>query len=186
MDLEFGDVVFIRVDNFLFRRVAESTRTWTSHVGIISGKENGEWLVTESRIPRVGTTTLDDFIQRSANKDYSIRRYKNELSGVQIESMKSQMNSGMGTFYHFGFDYDSRRQFCSKFVYDVYRQGAGVEIGRVETFRELLSKNEGYPLTFWKLWFFGFIPWERRTVSPGSQYLCDNFTTVYEKLSEYI
>jgi hypothetical protein len=75
----------------------------------------------------------------------------------------------MGRWYHLGFNYDSRRMFCSKFVHEVFREALGVEIGTVQTFGELLECKPDQALGFWKLWFFGRIPWTRRTVTPASQ-----------------
>ena len=76
----------------------------------------------------------------------------------------------MGKWYHLGFDLDSRHQFCSKFVYEIFREAVGVEIGSVELFRDLLARNPHSPLQFWKMWFIGRIPWDRRTITPGSQF----------------
>jgi hypothetical protein len=75
----------------------------------------------------------------------------------------------MGKLYHLGFKYESPRQFCSKFVYDAYRTATGIEIGTLESFSELLQKQPKTSLWFWRLWFFGVIPWSRITVTPASQ-----------------
>jgi hypothetical protein len=89
----------------------------------------------------------------------------------------------MGKWYHLGFDLDSPRQFCSKFVYEIYRDALGVNVGTVESFRDLLQRNPSYPLAFWKLWFLGRIPWERRTITPGTQYESALLETVYENVT---
>ncbi len=41
-------------------------------------------------------------------------------------------------------------------------------LGDVETFDTLLRRNPDHPLGFWKIWYFGRIPWQRRTVTPAS------------------
>jgi hypothetical protein len=43
-------------------------------------------------------------------------------------------------------------------VYDVYKNALGVEVGNLQTFRQLLAENPNVTLTFWRLWYFGFIP----------------------------
>ena len=86
----------------------------------------------------------------------------------------------MGIWYHLGFDLDSPRQYCSKFVHEVYRDAMGISLGKVETFRELLDANPGSPLSFWKMWFLGRIPWDRRTVTPASMLASELLHTVYE------
>src|ERR1700690_3265058 len=48
-----GDVVFTRIGGPIFTRVALTTQSWTSHVGIIVDYRNGDWIVAESGIPFV-------------------------------------------------------------------------------------------------------------------------------------
>lgn len=78
------------------------------------------------------------------------------------------MPSRSNKFYHTGFDYHSSRQFCSKFVFDIYKSALSINNGKIETFQELLGKNPQAKLNFWKLWFIGHIPWERATVTPAN------------------
>ena len=182
--LRVGDIVFISIDTFLYRRVAASTQSWTSHVGMISSKSADEWIVAESRIPRCGYCGLEKFINRSMNGDYSIKRLKRELTTEELNKMDHEIRARLGQFYHLGFNYDSKRQFCSKFVYDIYKNATGVEIGKLETFEALLQKQKDYPLGFWKLWYFGRIPWKRRTISPGNLYESADLETVDERITK--
>ena len=178
--LQVGDVVFIRVANFLYRRVADATNSWTSHVGLISGREQGEWLVAESAVPRSRYCPLSRFVSRSAGGQYAVKRLKTPLTEADQRRLQAEAAQRMGIWYHLGFDFDSPRQFCSKFVHEIYREALGVEIGTVEPFRALLARNPESPLTFWKLWFLGRIPWERRTITPGSQYECAQLESISE------
>ncbi|EJA7649045.1 TPA: YiiX/YebB-like N1pC/P60 family cysteine hydrolase, partial [Escherichia coli] len=57
---------------------------------------------------------------------------------------------------------------CSKFVFDIYKEALCIPVGEIETFGELLNSNPNAKLTFWKFWFLGSIPWERKTVTPAS------------------
>ncbi|MEM8549899.1 MAG: YebB family permuted papain-like enzyme [Verrucomicrobiota bacterium] len=176
--LRAGDIVFIRIANFLYRRVAEATRSWTSHVGFLHHREGEAWMVAESAIPRVRLTPLPSFLARSDRGQYAITRLHSEINEEAAEKLRRAASSRMGTLYHLGFKYDSPRQFCSKFVYDCYRDALDVRIGRLETFRELLASNPDSPLWFWRLWFWGRIPWERRTITPASQLEDPQLTTV--------
>jgi hypothetical protein len=172
-----GDIIFIRINNPLYRRVAMVTRSWTSHVGIVV-EEGGEILVAESTIPVSKKTPLAHFLQKSYAGQYAIKRLQQDLTTQQQERIRAEINQRLGIWYHIGFKYDSPRQFCSKFVYDVFYAALGIEIGRLETFRELLQPNVADQLWFWRLWFFGCIPWNRRTVTPASQFLSDALATV--------
>jgi hypothetical protein len=177
-----GDIVFIRISNFLYRRVADTTMSWTSHVGFVYGKEDGNWMIAESAIPVSRKCTLKRFIERSEDAQISIRRLKKSLTSHEISTLKQAADKRMNISYHTGFRYHSKKQFCSKFVHDVYKEAIGIQIGEFETFKDLLNKNPDSPMGFWYTWFFGFVPWDRVTITPATQYKSDKFETVYENI----
>jgi cell wall-associated NlpC family hydrolase len=181
-DLQVGDLVFIRVANFLYRRVADATRSWTSHVGMIDHRAGAEWIVAESTVPWSRYGSLTRFLRRSQSGQHAIMRLKTPLDAAAQARLQAAARKRMGRWYHFGFDLDSRHQFCSKFVYEVYRDALGVSLGTIESFRELLTSNPNSPLTFWKVWFLGRIPWERRTITPSSQYASDLLQPVSQSI----
>jgi hypothetical protein len=180
--LQTGDIIFIRVANFLYRRVADATASWTSHVGMVHRREGAEWLVAESAVPWSRYSPLTRFISRSEAGRCAVMRLKSPPDAHAQKKLQDEAERRMGQWYHFGFDLGARRQFCSKFVYEVYRDALGVNIGTIESFRELLERNPASPLTFWKIWFLGRIPWERRTITPGSQYQSDLLERVCENV----
>lgn len=63
-------------------------------------------------------------------------------------------------------------------MFDIYKEALSIPIGDVETFEELLNSNPNAKLTFWKLWFLGSIPWERKTVTPASLWQHPNLILV--------
>lgn len=113
-------------------------------------------------------TTLSRFIKRSANQRYAIKRLDAGLTEQQKQRIVEQVPSRLRKLYHTGFKYESSRQFCSKFVFDTYKEALCIPVGEIETFGELLNSNPNAKLTFWKFWFLGSIPWERKTVTPAS------------------
>lgn len=176
--LQPGDIIFTSIANFLYRRVAQATGSKTSHVGIVFYDETRGWLVAESAVPTVRYSTLARFIARSDQGWAVVRRVRGGLSAEQVGLLRQQCDLRMGKLYHFGFHYASPRQFCSKFVYDCYRTAIGIEVGRLESFRSLLDSQPNTPLLFWRLWFFGRIPWTRLTVTPASQLICPTLETI--------
>jgi hypothetical protein len=164
-----GDIVFTRIGGPIFTRVADTTQSWTSHVGIIVDYENGDWIVAESRIPFVSKTTLRKFLDRSVDQKFSIRRLRTEPTKEQKRSMLRFADSEMGKLYSLGFNLESRQTFCSKFVHDVVYESTRQPIGEIETFDHLLHRNPDAPLFFWRAWFLGFIPWHRTTITPASE-----------------
>ena len=168
LPLRSGDIVFIAIPNALYRRVAEATESKASHVGIAFEDPKQGWLVAESTIPVVKYTPLETFLGKSDGGWIAVRRLKGGLTEEQVSALRQACDKRLGKLYHQGFRYGSRRQFCSKLVYNAYLEALGVRVGEVETFSHLLARNPTGSQSFWKLWFFGFIPWSRLTVTPAS------------------
>lgn len=166
--LAVGDVVFIRVGAKPFREVAAATNSWTNHVGIVVGMDGNEPLIGESTFPLSRTTRLSKFIARSESGRYAVARLKTELSPDQQQAVARAAKRRSGIFYDTGFDLRSKRQFCSRYVREVLVEATGVQVGEVQTFADLLQQQPGVDLSFWKVWYFGNIPWDRATVSPAS------------------
>ena len=165
-----GDIIFISIPRNPFKKVAEATRCQANHVGIVFHDPARGWLVAESAVPLSRYTTLEKFIARSDKGWHAIRRLKTGLTKSQVQQLRAECNARMGIIYHTGFRYESRRMFCSKFVYDVFQSALGIRIGELETFSHLLERNPEAGLLFWRVWFFGKIPWTRLTVTPASQF----------------
>jgi len=176
--LQEGDIVFIATKGLLFRRVARATGSKASHVGIAFRDARRGWVVAESAVPRSRYSALERFVARSDQRWFVIRRLGRDLAPEEVRKLRAACDARMGRWYHTGFKYDSLRMFCSKFVHEVYREALGLDIGAVETFSELLHRNPEEKLGFWKWWFFGRIPWNRRTVTPASQLVSPLLRTV--------
>jgi hypothetical protein len=164
-----GDIVFTRIGGPIFTRVAVTTRSWTSHVGIIVDYQHGDWIVAESGVPCVRKTPLRKFLGHSVDQEFAIMRLKTEPTDQEKRAMLKFADSQVGKFYSLGFDLQSQKTFCSKFVHDVVLESTHQSIGEVETFDQLLHSNPDTPLAFWRTWFFGFIPWQRTTITPASE-----------------
>ena len=182
-ELHEGDLIFIAIPSFLYRRVALHTGSKASHVGIILKDDDGNWIVAESAVPLSKYSTYDNFISRTEDDWYCIRRLKKPITSQQLETIKAECDKRMGIFYHLGFKFDSNRLFCSKFVFEVFKSALGISVGKLETLKEIYTNLPGSSLTFWRIWYFGFIPWSRITVTPASQMESDLLDTIYENNS---
>ncbi len=166
--LAVGDIVFIRVSVLPFEKVSSTTCSWTNHVGIVIDVGGKEPLIAESRFPLSCTTTWSRFVARSENGRVAVSRLGFALDQQQCDRLREAAAARSGILYDTGFDLYSRRQFCSRYVREVMRDATGITIGHVENFSELLSKNPHADLAFWRIWYFGYIPWQRKTVTPAS------------------
>jgi hypothetical protein len=166
--LRVGDIVFTRVLPRAFREVANTTGTWTNHVGIIIDCGDGEPVVAESRFPLSRSTSLSAFVRRSDGGRIAVSRLRMPLNDVQLNHVRKAARRRLNTFYDTGFNLHSRRQFCSRYVREVLAEATGISPGEVQSFGALLRQRPDANLRFWRLWFFGRIPWNRETVSPAS------------------
>ncbi len=166
--LEVGDLIFIRVPLLPFRKVADTTLSWTNHVGIVIEIADGEPVIAESRVPLSGTTSWSHFVRRSDAGRVAVARLKAALGGEQRENLLRAARKRYGVWYDTGFNLHSRRQFCSRFVREVLDEAAGVKLGKIEDFSALLAQNPQADQIFWRVWYFGAIPWQRETVTPAS------------------
>jgi uncharacterized protein YycO len=176
--LQEGDVLFTSIPNFLYKAIEKSTASPTSHVGIAI-KQNGTWMVAESKVPFSRVSTLENFVGRSDKGWLRVNRLESGLAKKQKTALSSFCLSNLGRMYDFGFNYQSSRTFCSKFVHDAYLAGCGITIGQVESVDSLLEKCPADSINFWKMWFCGFIPRKNLTVTPHSQYVDSQFMEIY-------
>lgn len=166
--LQVGDIVFTRSGAFPFRKVAEATGTWTNHVGIVLGVSGQEPVIGESRFPFSGSTTRSRFVARSAGGRVAVMRLPTPLTPAQAIAIVAAAARREHVFYDTGFDAHSHRPFCSRHVREVLQQGAGVDVGEVETFGQRLASAPQADIGFWCAWCFGSIAWQRQTVTPAS------------------
>ncbi len=178
--LRVGDIVFTRIGAYPFRKVAEATGTWTNHVGIVLDVSGKDPVIGESRFPLSGTTTLSRFVARSAGSRVAVMRLPEPLTPAQQAALVAAANQRARVFYDTGFDAHSHRQFCSRYVREVLQQATGVEVGRVETFQQLLADSPQADLGFWRAWYFGSIPWDRETITPASVLRTPGLRTVFD------
>ena len=178
--LRVGDIVFIRIPVLPFRRVAAATNTWTNHVGVVVDVSGAEPSIAESKFPLSCTTALSRFIGRSEARRAAVARLKEPLSLQQQLAVAAAARKRTGIVYDTGFNLFSRRQFCSRFVREVVHEATGKLIGEVESFSGLFARNPQADLGFWRLWFFGRIPWNRQTVTPVSLLQSPHLVSVFD------
>lgn len=181
--LNVGDVVFIRVAARPFLEVAAATDSWTNHVGIVIDTAGDEPLIAESTFPLSRTTKLSKFAARSEGGRLAIARLKAPLKPEQRQQLVAAAERRTGIFYDTGFDLHSRRQFCSRYVREVIEEATGIRVGEVETFATLLTRRPQTDLGFWRVSYFGQIPWQRETVTPASLLRSPELVPVFDGMA---
>lgn len=180
LQLEVGDVIFIQVLPYPFQKVATTTQSWVNHVGIVVETSGVEPMIAESTFPFSKKTKFSKFIARSDQGRVAVTRLEQRLSEEKKKSLLIASNRRLGIYYDTGFNLHSNGEFCSRFVREVIAESTGMNIGEVETFKSLLDNTPAADLAFWKIWYFGNIPWERETVTPASLYRSPNLKTIFD------
>jgi hypothetical protein len=166
--LEVGDFVFTHLTALPFAKVSSATLSWANHVGIVVDVSGKQPIIAESRVPLTTTTTLSRFINRSKAGRVAVRRLNSPLTTEQKNKIALAVNKRKWRWYDTGFNLYSNRQFCSRYVREILAEATGVSVGEIENFQAIFKNNPHADLKFWTLWYFGKIPWQRETVTPGS------------------
>ncbi|HLD99100.1 MAG TPA: YiiX/YebB-like N1pC/P60 family cysteine hydrolase [Bdellovibrionota bacterium] len=187
--VQTGDVVFIEIDNFFLTRVARILGGWANHLGIVIGDKDEAFTVAESTIPVSRTSALCKFLKRSTNGLVAIRRYAGPIGPEEYARIKAEALARVGVLYDLKFNFDTKRQYCSKFVHEIFKSALNVELGIIETLGELHERAKASPtydddVTFWKIYFTGEIPDDQRIITPESLYRDDQLITVFDNSRE--
>jgi hypothetical protein len=178
--LEVGDVVFIQVSVLPFEKISSTTESWTNHVGVVVDVSGNEPLIGESRVPFSGTTTFSRFVGRSKAGRVEVKRMNETLDEQQKSNILLAANARAWILYDTGFNLHSKRQFCSRYVHEVLNEATGINVGEIENFTTLFENNPKTDLKFWTIWYFGNIPWDRKTITPVSLLESKKMTTLFD------
>jgi len=135
-----GDVIFHTSKSPQSKMIQDVTQSKYSHVGIIYIKD-GETYVMEAVQP-VKVTPLDVFIERGVDSEYTVMRYKGNLSEEDLNKMYEYGSSQLGKNYDSKFQWSDNTMYCSELVYKIY-ETVGVELCDKNTFSDYnLSSKE--------------------------------------------
>lgn len=137
LQLKDGDLIFHRSASSQSEAIRIATHSQFNHVGIIF-QHKGQFMVFEAVQP-VKITPLHKFIARG-NNHFTIKRlrdYDTVMTAAVIAKMKDIGYSYLGKDYDLLFRWSDERIYCSELVWKLYKQGAGIEVGKLQTAGEL-------------------------------------------------
>lgn len=190
---QVGDVIFTEIASnpvgaFVFGHVAQLTSSWTSHVGIVIEEAGGAKIVAEATTSlfdsRSRKTPLCEFLAHSKAGHFALRRLPGGFDPAKVPALERAIDARMGIRYDTGFDLDDpSTTYCSRFVREIYLEATGVELGRIQTLREIVDEKKAvdpsYDDTLIRLWFLSpQVPWCRRMVSPASELFDPSLKTI--------
>lgn len=134
--LREGDIIFHESRSSQSRAIQLATKSRYSHMGILY-RENGRWFVYEAVQP-VKLTPLQEWIARGSNGHFVVKRLRSAsvLTPAVLKRMRTAGQRYRGRNYDLYFEWSDSRIYCSELVWKVYKQGAGIEIGRLQSLRD--------------------------------------------------
>lgn len=176
--LQDGDIIFQTSTSQQSKAIQLATKSEYSHCGIIY-KEKGKYFVFEAVQP-VKLTPLDEWIARGKNSHFVIKRLKNAekvLTPKILDEMKKTGNSFKGKDYDLYFEWDDDRIYCSELIWKIYKQGTGLEIGKLQRLEEF---DLSHPAVKQKLKerYGNNIPKNEKVISPVAIFNSDLLYTV--------
>jgi uncharacterized protein YycO len=179
--IQEGDIIFQSSTSGQSLAIQLATHSKYSHVGIIY-KINGEWMVYEAVQP-VKTTPLNKWITYGDFNHYVIKRLKNAATALTPETLKKMKTVGQkfkGKNYDLYFEWSNERIYCSELVWKIYKEGAGIEIGKLQKLSEfdLTSPEVKKKL---KERYGNNIPMNEKIISPGAMFDSELLVEVVRK-----
>lgn len=148
--LKSGDLVFQTINTGQTLAVAAASASAYTHVGIIKMDENGVPLVVEAVGP-VREVPLEKWIRQGIFDRVAIKRVSG-LTEEQAAKILKAAEKYYGRPYDFFFLFDKEKIYCSELVYYAFKEGAGIEIGKIQEVSELNTDNFAVQKLIKKRW----------------------------------
>jgi hypothetical protein len=132
-----GDIIFQTSQTGQSYAVQLATHSIYSHCGILF-KDDNQWYVYEAIQPVV-KTPVNEWIARGDSGIYVVKRLKNAdslLTKNALVKMRKSVNGNMGKDYDPWFGWSDERIYCSELVWKAYRDGTGLEVGKLKKMGE--------------------------------------------------
>jgi uncharacterized protein YycO len=173
-----GDIIFQTSQSKQCTAVRIATRSIYSHCGIIY-IENNKVYVYEAVGP-VKLTPFNEWIQHGKDSKYVVKRLKDaniSLTPAIFSKVKASGEKYKGKSYDIYFGWSDDKIYCSELVWKVYKQGANIEVGKLQKLKEFdLSSKEVQ--TILKERYGDNIPSEEIVISPQSIFESELLETV--------
>jgi hypothetical protein len=129
--LRDGDLIFHQSRSAQSRAIQLATKSPYSHMGVLF-RRGGRWTVYEAVGP-VKFTPLDQWIARGDGGHFVVKRARTPVSAARLLAAGAKYR---GKPYDFFFEWSDARVYCSELAWKMYRDAAGIEIGRLQRLRD--------------------------------------------------
>ena len=165
--LKDGDLIFQVNPSGQGKAIQLSTGSQFTHCGIIF-IEDGVTYVYHAVEP-VQKSTVKDFVSMGTNGEYWVKRLNRELKAAELKEMKEYAKAQLGKHYDFLFKWNDNEMYCSEYIWKIYHNGAGVEIGNPKKLKEY-SLDRPEVRTIMNKRYGNTVPWDEQMIAPGDIY----------------
>lgn len=176
-DLQNGDLIFHTSQSAQSQAIQLATKSKYSHCGLIF-LDDGKYYVFEAIQP-VQKTPLAYWIARGKDSHYIVKRLKNDkaLTADNLKKMQAAGKRMAGKNYDLYFEWSDDRIYCSELIWKIYKEGTGLEIGKLE---ELANFDLSNPAVKAKLKerYGNTIPKHEKVISPAAMFDSELLQTI--------
>lgn len=162
-----GDIVFQSYEGTQGFAIQLATNSHYNHVGIIILKENKPYVF--EAVEPVKFTPMEEWAKRGNGGHYVVKRLAGSDSLINssvIEKMNVFANKCDGKHYDIYFEWDDSKLYCSELVWKIYKECAGIELGKLKALKEYKLTN---PIVQTKLKerYGKNIPYDQKMIAPS-------------------
>ena len=173
-----ADIIFQTSSSLQSKAIQIATNSKYSHVGIIM-KYDGKLVVLEAVQP-IKLTPIKGWINHGENSAYSLKRLKNReevLTKSSLKKMREKGSNWIGKDYDIAFDWSDRKLYCSELVWKLYKEGCGIEVGKLKKLKDYDLSNPLVKKAI-KQRYGNDIPREEKMISPQAIFDSELLETV--------
>jgi uncharacterized protein YycO len=176
--LREGDILFQTSRSSQSLAIQLATHSRYSHMGILF-LQGRRWMVYEAVQP-VKWTPFDAWIRRGAQRRVVVKRLRDRdrrLTPQVLGRMKAAGSRFLGKPYDLTFEWSDDQIYCSELVWKIYKEGAGIELGSLQTLGEF---DLSHPAVQAKIRerYRGQPPMDEPVISPQRIFDCPDLETV--------
>ncbi len=168
--LKSGDLIFQTSDSRQSVPIQLATKSKYSHLGMVF-ELGGELYVYEAVQP-VQIIDIGTYIRRGTGGHYVVKRLKNAdevLTEEVLLKMKKLARSHLGKNYDIYFNWGDKTMYCSEYVWKIYKQATGLEIGELRPLEDFDLSSKTVQRIM-KERYGSNIPYKEKMISPGDMY----------------
>ncbi len=176
-----GDIIFHTSRSTQSKAIQLATDSVYSHMGLVYVRDGSPYVFEAVR--PVKSTPLEEWIARGENGRFVVKRLKEAqelLDQATFDAMWSIGQTMVGKDYDLYFEWSDERIYCSELVWKMYKLGAGIELGSLESIESFDFSHELVRAKIRERYPDG-LPENEPVISPEAIFQSSQLEMVYER-----